>query len=95
MGNVLLWNTPSTFPLSSSSVICCWEPQMSETILVEKSLPEQCHKGLQCYSGGEEVLTVTLQSFTSKTLPKETWGREDSFKLGAKLKNLEVKMSSR
>lgn len=94
MGSVLLWNTPSTFPLSSSSAICCW-PQMSDSILVEKSLPEQCHKGLQCYSGGKEVPTVILQSFTSKTLLKETWGREDSFKLGAKLENLEVKMSSR
>lgn len=74
-GNVLLWNIPGTSPFSSSSVVCCWGPQMSESILVENFLPEQCHKGLRCYLGGGEVPTVTLQSFTSKTLPKETWGK--------------------
>lgn len=28
-GNVLLWNIPGTSPFSSSSVVCCWGPQMS------------------------------------------------------------------
>lgn len=88
MGNTLLWNTPGTSLFLTGREICCLESQMSKSSLDEKSLPVQCHKGTQSYSGGGEVSTVILWSFTYKTLPKETWRIEDSFSWAAKLKNL-------
>lgn len=55
VSNVLLWDTPGTFLFLVGCVICCLGPRMSKSILDENSLPEQCHKGLQSYSGGREV----------------------------------------
>lgn len=86
VGTTLLRNTLGTFLCLAGCGICCL--RVSKSSLDEKSLPEQCHRGLQSYSGGGEVPTVILSSFTYKKLPKETWRIEDSFSLAAKLKNL-------
>lgn len=50
-----LKSTPGTFLFLTGHRTYCSGSQKSQCNLPEKFLPEQCHKGLQSHSGGEEV----------------------------------------